>query len=59
LRTLSTEKHAQTGEVSHADRIYSDQVFEILAVLSNPETAAFWQDWMVGDAGIEPATPPV
>jgi hypothetical protein len=25
----------------------------------NPETTAVCQDWMVGDAGIEPATPPV
>jgi hypothetical protein len=26
---------------------------------SNPEPTAVCQDWMVGDAGIEPATPPV
>jgi hypothetical protein len=35
------------------------QAIELIAVSSNPETSALWQDWMVGDAGIEPATPPV
>jgi hypothetical protein len=24
------------------------------SISSNPETTAIWQDWMVGDAGIEP-----
>jgi hypothetical protein len=26
------------------------------SISSNPETTAVCQDWMVGDAGIEPAT---
>jgi hypothetical protein len=41
------------------DRISSLQAIELPAVSSNPETSPVCQDWMVGDAGIEPATPPV
>jgi hypothetical protein len=32
-----------------------DQAIEIKTVLSNRETTSICQDWMVGDAGIEPA----
>jgi hypothetical protein len=35
------------------------QATEMSSISSNPETTAVCQDWMVGDAGIEPATPPV
>ncbi len=35
------------------------QAIEMSAESRNPETAPVIADWVVGDAGFEPATPPV
>ena len=35
------------------------QAIEMTTVSRDPETTAVRADWVVGDAGIEPATPPV
>jgi hypothetical protein len=58
-QVLPAAKRAQISQVPSADYILSAQTFELTGVSASPETSADWQDYLVGDAGIEPATPPV
>jgi hypothetical protein len=56
---LSAAERAQLREIPTADRLRSNQAIEIATIIKNRGTTSVRQDWMVGDAGIEPATPPV
>ena len=49
----------ETRELALADRTWPWQAIVMTRVSPDLETAAALADWVVGDAGIEPATPPV
>jgi hypothetical protein len=58
-RANSGAQRGRTAGIRFADSGWLANLLESHEFLSPRETPSVCQDWMVGDAGIEPATPPV